>query len=55
MWPFHKHNWAVIGVTHGEFIGGGWGTIVKYKCRKCNKPKTKSLNGTWTLSELQGR
>lgn len=52
MWPFHRHEWKIIGASTGVYLFlGGDATQVRYKC-SCGALKQETVNGHWTPQEL---
>lgn len=51
---FFQHDWEYIDVTQGEsqFICKGDVTCILMRCKKCHDVQTKTINGRWTMDQL---
>jgi predicted SprT family Zn-dependent metalloprotease len=60
MWPFHRHHWEPVSADVVNLPARGTSSIVfrrtatrvLYRC-ECGKTKTRTLEGVWTLKQIQ--
>lgn len=51
----HTHTWIPVSAQAGTYVFfGGDGTAVLYHC-ECGATKAETINGHWTLAQLQGK
>ena len=54
----HRHRWQVRGVQHVTDVSFGLPGIprtdVLRRCARCGRLKRKSIDGTWTATQLLG-